>query len=246
MLRLMKPEHKLSVINKLLAVLKSADYQRLFLNLELVTLTFGEVLYESGDIIEYVYFPNDALVSLLTNVDDQHALEVGLIGGEGMVGISLALGVTTSAFRTVVQGEGTAMRIKSAYFMEELRSSLALQKLVHHYTRSLIAQISQTAACNRFHVIEARLARLLLMTRDRVFSNRFYLTHEFLANILGVRRVSITKAAHSLKKKNLIEYSRGHITITNPTGLELASCPCYALANDKQENAEINIKFQMH
>lgn len=240
----MKAQYKLSVINQLLAALLSADYQRLQLNLELVSLKFGEVLYESGDAIEYVYFPNDALISLLTNVDDQHALEVGLIGGEGIVGISLALGVNISAFRAVVQGEGSAMRIKSKFFVQELKNNLALEKAVHRYTRSLIAQIAQTAACNRFHVIEARLARLLLMTRDRVFSNHFYLTHEFLANILGVRRVSITKAAYSLKQQKLIAYSRGHISIINLAGLELVSCPCYTLGNEKKDNTHVRIKLQ--
>lgn len=246
MLKLIKPEHEIAVTNRLLATITSADHQRLYLNLELVTLTFGEILYESGDIIQYVYFPNDALISLLTNVDEQHALEVGLIGSEGIVGISLALGVTTSAFRTVVQGTGTAMRIKSTLFIKELENSLLLQKAVNRYTRSLIAQIAQTAACNRFHVIEARLARLLLMTYDRVFSNNFYLTHEFLANILGVRRVSITKAAYSLKKKKLIDYSRGHITIINLAGLEQASCPCYELDNNRHDNTRSDFMAHTH
>ena len=221
------------IANRLLAALPRAEYQRLLPNLQPVTLTFGEVLYEPGDSIKHVYFPNDSHVSLLTLVDRHHALEVGLVGYEGMVGIALALGIGVSSVRALVQGSGTAMRMKAAPFRKEFRQSLSLQREVHLYTHALMAQVAQTAACNRFHVVEARLARWLLMTRDRVCSGHFYLTHEFLADMLGVRRVGVTKAARALKQSKLIDYSRGNIVITNRRGLEALACSCYEKVKGK-------------
>lgn len=200
-------------------------------------LTFGEVLYEPGDLIKHIYFPNDSLVSLLTLVDRHLALEVGMVGREGMVGIAFALGIDVSPVRALVQGTGTAMRIKAALFRKEFRQNPPLQREVHLYTNALMSQIAQTAACNRFHVVEARLARWLLMSRDRVSSDHFDLTHEFLANMLGVRRVGVTKAAHALKQRKLIDYSRGNITIVNGRGLEAASCSCYAMDKDRYDKA---------
>jgi len=228
-LKLMNTDYEIPNLNKLLCALPSADYHHIHQHLEVVILSFGEVLYETGDVIKYVYFPNDALVSLLTNVDQHRALEVGLVGREGMVGVALALGANVSLVRAIVQGTGTAMRIKASFFRQELGNSILLQRGVNLYINALMAQIAQTAACNRFHHIEARLARWLLMTRDRVYSDHFYLTHEFLAHMLGVRRVGVTKAAHSLKKQKLIEYSRGNITILNLAGLEHVSCSCYEM-----------------
>lgn len=217
------------IANKLLAALPCAEYQRLLANLEPVTLTYGEVLYEPGEPIKHVYFPNDSLVSLLTLADHHLALEVGMVGCEGLVGIAFALASGVSPFRSLVQGTGTAMRMKVTPLRKEFRQSLPLQREVHRYTHALMAQIAQTAACNRFHVVEARLARWLLMTRDRVRSDHFYLTHEFLGHMLGVRRVGVTKAAQALKQRKLIEYSRGNISITNGHGLEAASCSCYEM-----------------
>jgi len=221
------------IANKLLATLPRAEYQRLLPNLQPVTLTFGEILYEPGDPIKYVYFPNDSHVSLLTPVDRHHALEVGLVGYEGMVGIGLALGIGMSSVRALVQGTGTAMRMKAAPFRKEFRLCPSLQREVHLYTHALMAQVAQTAACNRFHLVEARLARWLLMTRDRVCSNHFRLTHEFLGHMLGVRRVGVTKAARSLKQRKLIDYSRGNISIINGRGLEAAACSCYEMGKGK-------------
>ncbi len=158
--------------NSLLAAIPRKVYQRLVAGLEPVTLTFGKVLYEPGDTIRHVYFPNKSLVSLLTLADGHLALEVGLIGREGMVGIPLVLGHTVSSVRALVQGSGMAMRMTAAQFLKEFRLSSPLQREVYRYTHTLMAQISQTAACNRFHVVEARLARWLLMTHDRVKSDR--------------------------------------------------------------------------
>lgn len=216
-----------SIDNDVLAAVPRKEYRRLLAGLEPVTLTFGEVLYEPGDTIRHVYFCGISLVSLLTLVDDHLALEVGLVGREGMVGIPLALGIGVSPVRALVQGAGVAMRMKSAQFLRELRQSLNLQRALYRYTHSLMAQVAQTAACNRFHVVEERLARWLLMTRDRVQSNEFPMTQEFLSHMLGVRRVGVTKAAGQLQKSELIEYSRGNIRILDQHGLEAASCSCY-------------------
>ena len=223
--------------NSLLAAIPRKVYQRLVAGLEPVTLTFGKVLYEPGDTIRHVYFPNKSLVSLLTLADGHLALEVGLIGREGMVGIPLVLGHTVSSVRALVQGSGMAMRMTAALFLKEFRLNLPLQREVYRYTHSLMAQISQTAACNRFHVVEARLARWLLMTHDRVKSAEFRMTHEFLGHMLGVRRVGVTKAAHALQKRNLISYSRGDITILDRIGLVAAACECYEVVKDMHDGA---------
>jgi CRP-like cAMP-binding protein len=168
------------------------------------------------------------VVSLLTVVDGRNALEVGLVGREGMVGVPLALGVDTSPVRALVQGGGGAMRMSAAGFRKAFDASPPLQRGLHRYTNGLMAQITQTAACNRFHVVEARLARWLLMTRDRVGSGQFRLTHEFLAHMLGVRRVGVTHAASMLQRQGLIEYHRGDIHILDHAGLQAAACSCYA------------------
>jgi len=221
--------------NSLLAAVPRKAYQRLHAALEPVELSFGEVLYEPGDTIRHVYFPNDALVSLLTLADGHLALEVGLIGREGMVGIPLVLGHAQSAVRALVQGGGAAMRMAAAPFRKEFALSPPLQKELYSYTYTLMAQISQTAACNRFHVVEQRLARWLLMTHDRVKADRFRMTHEFLGHMLGVRRVGVTKAAQALQESGLIRYSRGDIIVLDRKGLEAAACQCYQVVRDMHD-----------
>jgi CRP-like cAMP-binding protein len=230
--------NRVPVANSMLAALPRREYQRLLAGLEPVTLSFGEVLYEPGEPIRHVYFPGNSLVSLLTLVEDHLALEVGMIGREGMVGISLALGIEESSVRALVQGTGTAMRMKTARFRREFRKSLPLQRELYRYTHALMAQVTQTAACNRFHVVEARCARWLMMTRDRVRSDQFRLTQEFLGHMLGVRRVGVTKAARALQRRKLISYSRGHIRILDQKGLEAASCSCYEIVKDMHEQAQ--------
>jgi CRP-like cAMP-binding protein len=225
------------VANTLLAALTGKNYRRLLSGLEPVVLKFGDVLYESGQKIRYVYFPGNSLVSLLTVVDGRMALEVGMVGREGLVGIPLALGADVSPVRALVQGGGMAMRMTSARFAKEIRKSPQLRQEVNHYANALMAQVSQTAACNRFHVVVARLARWLLMTRDRVRSGEFRLTHEFLSHMLGVRRVGVTTAARTLQARKLIAYSRGNIEILDHKGLEAAACECYALVNAKGNGA---------
>jgi CRP-like cAMP-binding protein/PAS domain-containing protein len=213
--------------NRLLVALPAKEYERLLAGFEPVKLTYGEVLYEPGEQMRYVYFPSDCLVSLLIVIEGHRALEVGLVGREGMVGSRLALGITTASVRALVQGTGTAVRIKSAAFLREFHRSPALQRALLHFTDTLMSQVTQTAACNRFHPVEARLARWLLMTRERVPSSEFHLTQEFLADMLGVRRAGVTLAASALQRQKLIRYRRGVITILDQQGLEASSCSCY-------------------
>jgi CRP-like cAMP-binding protein len=201
-----------AIANSLLAALPRKDYQRLLSGLVPVDLGFGDVLYEPGKPIRNVYFPSQSLVSLLTVVEGHLALEVGLVGRDGMVGVPLALGIDASPVRALVQGGGPALRMKAARFL---------------YVYKLMAQISQTAGCNRFHVVQSRLARWLLMTRDRVGAGEFRMTHQFLSHMLGVRRVGVTEAAGALQRRKLIEYSRGSIRILDNRGLEDAACACY-------------------
>jgi CRP-like cAMP-binding protein len=220
------------IANSLLAALPRRFYKRLLPDLAPVELVFGDVLYEAGEPIHEVYFPCRSLVSLLTVVEGHLALEVGLVGREGMVGIGLVLGVGVSPVRVLVQGGGSALRMSAPRFLRELAGSAPLQRTLHRYVHALMAQISQTAGCNRFHVVEARLARWLLMTRDRVRSTEFRMTQEFLSHMLGVRRVGVSQAASALRGRKLIEYSRGRITILDQPGLEAACCSCYQAVKD--------------
>lgn len=234
----MPPANRATVANKLLAALPRKDDQRLFAALEPVTLTYGQVLYEPEERIDYVYFPIDCLVSLLTAVDKRRTLEVGMVGNEGMVGMPLAMGIGVSAVRALVQGSGAALRMTAARFRAEFKTNTRLQQALFRYSHLLMAQVSQTAACNRFHDAEARLGRWLLMTSDRLNRNEFRLTHEFLAHMLGVRRVGVTRAAGDLGRKKLIDYTRGNITIHDRDGLEAAACPCYRIVKDLQDRAQ--------
>ena len=226
------------VANNLLASLPRKDYLRLLAGFEPVTLTFGEIVYEPGKPIRHIYFPNDALVSLLTLADGHLALEVGMVGPEGMVGTPVPLGINVSSVRALVQGSGTALRMTTARSLKEFRDCPPLQQALYRYIHVLMTQVTQTAACNRFHVVEARLARWLLMTRDRVRANEFRLTQEFLAHMLGVRRVGVTKAAGALQRQKLIRYSRGEINILDGKGLEAASCQCYQIVKNVQARAK--------
>ena len=219
--------------NSLLAGLPRSSYRAILPALTPVSLMFGDVLYEPGDRIRDVYFPGRSVVSLLTVVDGRSALEVGLVGHEGMVGIPLALGIDVSPVRALVQGAGAAMQMSVPRFRKALDASPPLRRSLHRYTNGLMAQITQTAACNRFHVVEARLARWLLMTRDRMRSPEFRLTQEFLSHMLGVRRVGVTHSASALQRRGLIKYARGQIRILDAAGLEAVACSCYALVRQR-------------
>jgi CRP-like cAMP-binding protein len=222
----MLPSH-LPIANSVLASLPRVEYLRLLPHLEWVELVDGEVLCEFGKPLQHVYFPSNSLVSLLTLVDGNEVFAVALVGREGMTSVATALGAQISPFRALVQAPGVAMRIKSNVFLAEFRDSSALREAVLAYVLSLTVQIAQTAACNHFHGIEARLARWLLMTRDRLSSDHFYMTHEMLGHLMGVRRVGVTNAALDLKQRGLIDYSRGSIDITNGKGLQANACSCY-------------------
>lgn len=215
------------VSNLLLAALPQKDRAELLKHCELIDMVLAEELYQAGDFIPHVYFPVEGFISLITPVEDHANLEVGLTGNEGMLGITLILGIDVAPFRALVQGAGSAFRITTALFRQQLAESPALQQLLKRYLYVSIKQLAQNGACTRFHVVEARLARWLLMTEDRAHSRHFYITHVFLAYILGVRRVGVTRAASSLQKQNLISYQRGDVTILDRAGLEAVSCKCY-------------------
>jgi CRP-like cAMP-binding protein len=193
------------------------------------SLSLGEIIYEPGKTIGRVYFPVTALISLLTLVDDKSALEVGMIGREGVLGVPLIFGVRKSPVRALVEGAGLALTMPAATFLRELRRTPSLRDKVFGFAHELMLQIAQSAACNRFHSVNARLARWLLMTRDRVGSDEFRLTHEFLADMLGVRRAGVTEAASGLQRRKLIEYSRGRVHLINRKELEATACSCYEM-----------------
>ena len=216
-----------AIRNILLASLPSKASHELMSQLVPVQLAFGDVLYEPGQPMRDVYFPLEGLVSLMTLVGSRLALEVGMVGREGMVGIPLALGATRSPMRAVVKGAGAGLRMSRGRFDAAVGGSPPLRKALLLYANSLMAQIARTAACNRFHVVESRLARWLLMTRDRTGRAEFAMTQEFLSSMLGVRRVGVSEAASAFRRSKLIEYSRGHIRIVDHAGLEAACCTCY-------------------
>jgi CRP-like cAMP-binding protein len=194
-----------------------------------VSLKFGRVLYEPEKAIRHVYFPINCLISLFTAVDKRRSLEVGMVGNEGMAGMPFILGMGVSGVRALVQGGGDALRMAAGPFRIEFNRNPALQEALYRYMYALMAQISQTAVCNRFHEAEPRLARWLLMTRDRVMSDEFPLTHEFLAHMLGMRREGVTESASALERQKLIRYQRGKIQILDLKGLKTASCSCYQI-----------------
>ena len=217
-------------VNRLLATLPGKDHRQVLANCEPVELHLAEVISEPGERIRHVYFPTDSFVSLVTPPDDHAGLEVGLVGDEGMIGTPLILGVEVTPLRTFVQGAGPAWRMTPERFRDALSQSNALQATLDRYLYVLMNQLAQMVACTRFHMVEARLARWLLMTQDRAHSDRFHVTHEFLAFMLGVRRVGVTKAASALQQRKLIRYSRGDITVLDRAGLKTAACGCYGTA----------------
>jgi CRP-like cAMP-binding protein len=199
---------------------------------EAVELKCGEILYQPNAPICHVYFPADSFISLMIPVDGTGNLEVASVGNEGMLGSPLVLGVKLSPLRALVQGKGLAWRMSAALFIRELGRSAALRRELHRYLQVRICQLAQAAACTRFHLVEQRLARCLLMTQDRAHSDKFHATHEVLAYMLGVRRVGVTKAANALQTRRLIHYHRGEISILDRVGMETAACGCYQVDRD--------------
>ena len=223
--------------NHLIELLPRKDRLRLLDICEPVQLVLGTVLCDSGQPTRHVYFPIDSFISLLTLIDGEPALEVGMVGREGMAGSQLALGVVVAPLRSLVQGSGAAWRIGTVAFRRELAQSPALQRILNRYAYVLMTQLTTSAACLRFHMIGPRLARWLLMSQDRAHKDHFHMTQEFLAYMLGVRRVGITAAAIDLQRRGLIEYSRGELAVLDRKGLEAAACSCYAA--DRETYAQL-------
>lgn len=222
-------------VNRLISALSHGSRQHLLAHCELIELSFAEVICETGNPAQHVYFPTDSIISLVVPVAGRDGLEVGLIGNEGLLGIPLVLGIEVWPLRAVVQGAGPAWRMQAAPFRDALGQSAALRGRLDRYLYVSLRQLAQSAACARFHVVEARLARWLLMTQDRAHADDFHVTQEVLAHMLGVRRVGVTEAAGMLQGRNLIAYRRGHITVLDRAGLEAASCACYQADKDVYE-----------
>lgn len=215
------------VANLLMASMPGRERSEMLDHCQVVDLVFGEILCESGDIVRHVYFPLIGFISLVATVAGHEPLELGLIGNEGMLGVTLKLGIKTAPMRAVVQGAGTALRMTNGNFLRSCRASATFSRNLDKYMYVLMTQLTRSSACLRFHEIEPRLARWLLMTHDRAHSDTFHLTHEYLAEMLGVRRSGVTIAAGDLQRRKLIHYSRGEISILDRSGLESASCECY-------------------
>ena len=222
--------------NDLLAALPSKHLRTFLDQCERSVLLKAQVLCQPGERIRHVYFPIDSFISLVTMADDGSQLEVGLIGHEGMLGTSLLLGVNIAPLHAVVQGPGLCLRMTAVAFERQCGQSSTLRERINQYVAVVMKQLAQTAACTRHHIIETRLAHRLLQTRDRVRSNRFSVTHELLANALGVRRVGITQAAGALQSRGLIDYRRGKVLVLDGAGLEQAACPCYTSGNEMYDS----------
>ncbi|HEY8184600.1 MAG TPA: Crp/Fnr family transcriptional regulator [Pyrinomonadaceae bacterium] len=219
------------IANRLLAALPKIDYDALLPKLEEIPLPFGETLYWPNALIANIYFPNSGIISLLADSDGHSTLEVGLVGKEGIVGLPVFMGVKSSLNRAVVQGAGSAMKMKAAVFRNECSNGSTLTRVLQRYAHSLLTQITQSAVCNQFHSVDARLARWLLMTHDRMENDEFQFTQEFLSNMLGVRREGVSRAAGDLQKRRLVKYARGRMEILDRPGLEATSCGCYEIMN---------------
>jgi CRP-like cAMP-binding protein len=224
----MTEEHRLNE-NHLLSVLAEAERARLVPHLARVDLPLGQVVYESGDHLDHVYFPTTSIVSLLYVMENGASAEIAIVGNEGLVGIALFMGGETTPSRAVVQSAGQAYRLDSRILKEEFHRGGAVQRLLLRYTQALITQMAQTAVCNRHHSIDQQLCRWLLLSIDRLPSNELKMTQELIANMLGVRRSGVTEAAVKLQEAGLIRYSHGHIEVLDRPMLEKRVCECYGV-----------------
>jgi CRP-like cAMP-binding protein len=221
--------------NALLAVLPKGERERLFSHLEPISMKLGQVVYESGSRQEYVYFPTTAIVSLLYVMEDGASAEIAVVGKEGIVGISLFMGGETTASRAVVQSAGAAFRLSGQLMKREFMRAGPMQHLFLRYTQALLTQMAQTAVCNRHHSVDQQLCRWLLLSLDRLPSNKLAMTQELIANMLGVRREGVTEAAGKLQSAGLIQYSRGQITVLDRPRLEARACECYAVVRRESD-----------
>jgi CRP-like cAMP-binding protein len=221
--------------NRLLAALSIEEHERLAPHLETVTLSLSEILFRPDERLQYVHFPTSSIVSLLTSLEDGSGMEVGLVGREGMVGISAFLGGNETKVATV-QAAGESLRLEVDKLREEFRTGGALQGGLLRYTHALMAQVSQSVVCNARHPVEGRLARWLCMYHDRLGNDEFELTHEFMSNMLGVRRAGVSEVAEKLQAMGLISYQRGHIKMLDRKGLEAFACECYPVVEQKYDD----------
>jgi len=221
--------------NRLLASLAADDGARIFPGLELVPMSLGQVLYESGGELRHVYFPTTSIVSLIYVMIDGASAEIAVVGNDGMIGVALFMGGETMPNRAVVQSAGHAYRLRGDLLKEEFNRSGKLQHLLLRYTQALVTQMAQTAVCNRHHSLDQQLCRWLLLSLDRLPSNELVMTQELIANMLGVRREGVTEAAGRLQTDSLIEYSRGRITVIDREGLEARACECYAVVRKESD-----------
>ena len=221
--------------NRLLAALPNEVYERLVPELEPCSLALGQVLYESGEQLDHVYFPENCIVSLLYVMENGASAEIGIVGKEGVVGIALFMGGDTTPNRAVVQSEGDCYRLRFAALKQEFRRGGPFQQLLLRYTQALITQMAQTAVCNRLHSVDQQLCRWLLLSHDRLENDELTMTQELIANMLGVRREGVTVAAGQLQAAGLIQYHRGHIQIMDRPGLETRVCECYQVVKSEFE-----------
>jgi CRP-like cAMP-binding protein len=224
-----------SLKNHLLAALPQAEFVRIEPSLEPVSLALGEVLYESGDRMTHVYFPTTAIISLLYIMQNGATAEIGIAGNNGLVGIALFMGGETTSNRAVVQSGGDAARMKAADVRTAFELGGVFQSVLLRYTQSLMTQISQTAVCNRLHSVEQQLCRWLLINHDQLQTDKLVMTHDLIANMLGVRREGVSIAAHHLQEKGLIRYVRGTIIVLDRKGLERAVCECYQVVMNEYD-----------
>jgi CRP-like cAMP-binding protein len=227
--------------NHLLRALPAAEAERLFPQLEFVEMPLGHVLYESGSQLRHVYFPTTSIVSLLYVMEDGASAEIAVVGNEGMVGVALFMGGETTPSRAVVQSAGHGYRLKGHVLKEEFGRAAGLQHLLLRYTQALLTQMAQTAVCNRHHSVDRQLCRWLLLSLDRLPTNKLAMTQELIANMLGVRREGVTEAAGKLQTAGLIHYSRGHITVLDRPRLEAECCECYQVVKKEFDRLLPNV-----
>jgi CRP-like cAMP-binding protein len=222
-------------MNHLIAALPPDEFNRLKSNLEPVSLPLGEVIYESGEQLDYIYFPTTAIISLLYIMENGSTAEIGMAGNDGLVGIALYMGGSTTPSRAIVQSAGNAFRMPSRALNDEFSLGGVFQKILLRYTQSLMTQISQTAVCNRLHSVENQLCRWLLINHDLLQTNKLIMTHDLIANMLGVRREGVSIAAGHLQQQGLIKYVRGTITMLDRDALERSACECYRVVKDEYD-----------
>jgi CRP-like cAMP-binding protein len=221
--------------NHLLAALTATERERLYPHLQLVQMPLGKVLYESGDVMRHVYFPTDSIISLLYVLADGASAEISVVGNEGIIGVSLFMGGETTPSRAIVQSAGSAYRLIGQLLKEEFHRNGGMQLLLLRYTQALLTQMAQTAVCNRHHSVDQQLCRWLLLSLDRLVSNKLTMTQELIANMLGVRREGVTDAAGKLQKLGVIQYARGRITVLDRPKLEKLCCECYAVVKKETD-----------